>query len=284
MDSQLQNFINEVDDLRDIADEVYAKAIQLGLKLNQYVFVTVRYSRAQQRFSSVGSGKQTIGAEQTITVSMGPPSFYTAGSYWMQALPGDPSFKRFFFTPDGVPQDARWMPINSSFLLFDRQSALNQANFSGSSSAPPPPPPSGGGGDGNKFSSFVNVGATPINRGAPVFTVSNSQVRLCKGDTNGRFVSGIYAGVSPLDPGDTGSFLIDGSLISSSIEWQAVTGMVGGLVRGRKYFLDFDIDGKLTMSLNPAAATQSPSYLVNIGYAVTQTEFKLEIQQPIRVL
>lgn len=139
-----------------------------------------------------------------------------------------------------------------------------------------------GTGPGSTFKMFRNISGLPMPRGTPIFSSTPGDADMAKGDFAGRQVIGLNATPRPLLENFSGDFIIDGSLICTGPEWQAITDMPGGLVRGRKYFLDLMIPGKLRIHVDSVDAPRG-SYLVSVGYAVTSTELKLEIQPSIRL-
>lgn len=158
--------------------------------------------------------------------------------------------------------------------------------YSGDSSIPEAVESSGGGGpptgDGNILRTFRNADSFPFPRGTPIYSPGSGQAFGALGNLSGRLVIGLYAGDADLGPGGSGNFLVEGTLFSSTAEWEAITDMPGGLVRGQKYFLDLLAPGKLRLNV-PLVGAPSPSYQVCVGYALTATEFKLEVQSLIRI-
>lgn len=139
-----------------------------------------------------------------------------------------------------------------------------------------------GTGTGSTFKAFRNISGIPMPRGTPIFSFTPGDADMAMGNFVGRQVIGLNATSGPLGENVIGDFMIDGSLICTGPEWQVLTDMPGGLVRGHKYFLDLVIPGKLRLHVDAFSAPRG-SYLVCVGYAVTATELKLEIQPPIRL-
>ncbi len=139
-----------------------------------------------------------------------------------------------------------------------------------------------GTGPGSTFKAFRNISGVPMPRGTPIFSFTPGDADMAMGNFVGRQVIGLNATSGPLGENVIGDFMIDGSLICTGPEWQVLTDMPGGLVRGHKYFLDLVIPGKLKLQVDTGNAPRG-SYLVCVGYAVTATELKLEIQPPIRL-
>lgn len=115
--------------------------------------------------------------------------------------------------------------------------------------------------------------------GQPVYSVSGTNVDLAQADAQGTIrVAGLVlsAAVSATNSGD---ILIDGVLVATTTQWDAVTGQTGGLTPGANYFLDPANPGKLTTT----APTTVGEFVVRIGYALSATEFEIEIGQPIKL-
>lgn len=142
----------------------------------------------------------------------------------------------------------------------------------------------GGGGSGgvNATISYTNIGLLTWLPGMPVFSPVANQADASQGNIARRGVIGMYAGPDPLLPGAAGLVQVEGEVLLTASAWQLVTGEVGGLVQGAKYFLNFTNPGQL--SRVPDVTTAPPgSYLVAVGYALNATTFKIEIQPGIRV-
>lgn len=141
----------------------------------------------------------------------------------------------------------------------------------------------GGTGDGNITRSFLNVDSITLNPGAPIYSPSaggmagSCGLRLKKG------VIGFVSSTDPVPPGGSGSVLVEGTVSLSTQQWDVVTGTLGGLVRGQKYFLDFTNPGFLKMTPDLSNLPSNFIYLVAVGYALSPLEMKLEIQPAVRV-
>ena len=143
-------------------------------------------------------------------------------------------------------------------------------------------PGGGGGGTYPELDSFQNADSASIIFGAPVYSPTTGQAMLAQGNTAGRKVVGLHADNVPLAPGGSGNFLAEGTLVGTSTQWQAVTGMSGGLVPGARYYLDIFTPGKLYPSFSTAGAPIG-SYIVPVGYALNANEFVFSPQPVIRV-
>lgn len=77
--------------------------------------------------------------------------------------------------------------------------------------------------------------------------------------------------------GNTGNVLADGVLTLTTTQWDAIAGTTGGLTPGANYFLSEATAGNLTET---APAT---GFVVQVGHALSDTEFEIEVQQPIKL-
>lgn len=130
------------------------------------------------------------------------------------------------------------------------------------------------------YKPFTNADTVPLLKGMPVRKVSSTGVAYAQGSTGKYEIVGLAAANIPV--GQQGLIILEGVLAATASEWQLVTGVAGGLnTAGSRYFLNFSTSG-LQYSVNTATAP-SPSYLVAVGYAISGTEFKLEIEDPIQI-
>lgn len=77
--------------------------------------------------------------------------------------------------------------------------------------------------------------------------------------------------------GAAGRAQIGGSMVLTPLEWDAVTGMVGGLAPEQSYFLT------ASGLLSPYPPTSAGDTVVPVGYAVSSTEFVIEVGTPVRL-
>jgi len=134
----------------------------------------------------------------------------------------------------------------------------------------------------NTYYSYQNNTGADMNPGTPVFLSSPTQVLGAIGNLVGRRVIGLYADSSVLPWLGVGNFLVEGSLVLTALQWQQITGDVGGLQPGQRYFLDLHVPGALRSTVTSEGAPAS-SYLVPVGYALSATEFVLDLQPVIRL-
>jgi hypothetical protein len=115
--------------------------------------------------------------------------------------------------------------------------------------------------------------------GQPVYSVSGTNVDLAQANAQGTIrVIGLTlsTAVNAANPGDV---LIDGKLTATTTQWDAVTGQSGGLTPGVNYFLNPANPGQLTVT----APSTVGEFVVRVGYALSATEFEIEIGQPIKL-
>lgn len=145
-------------------------------------------------------------------------------------------------------------------------------------------PGGGGGGSGTdqELDSYQNTDTVTILYGQPVWSPGSGTVQLAQGITAMRKVVGLCADAAGLAVNGSGNFLVNGSLIGTSTQWQAVTGQAGGLVPGARYYLDIYNPGKL-LTIFSTDGAPTGSYLVPVGHAISGTEFVFEPTTPIRV-
>ena len=114
--------------------------------------------------------------------------------------------------------------------------------------------------------------------GQPVYVVGVT-VLLAQANAQAAIrVAGLVLDLS-VDDQDPANILLDGKLTATTGQWDAVTGQTGGLTPGANYFLDPTTPGMLTLT----APTTVGQFVVRVGYAVSATEFEIEIGQPIKL-
>lgn len=144
---------------------------------------------------------------------------------------------------------------------------------------------SGGGtpGDGNITRSYTNNDTFSLLPGAPVFATGVGTMGGASGIQSRRACLGVVASTDTVYPGSSALVLVEGTQVLTTQQWDAVCGTLGGLIRGSKYYLDFTNPGKLKLSPDVNNPPSNLLYLVSIGYALSPTELKLEIQPAIRI-
>ena len=122
-----------------------------------------------------------------------------------------------------------------------------------------------------------NSNGSPIVIGAPVYPDGNGSVDLAQADASGTVeVLGLVQETS-IASAASGYIQTDGVLVASTGQWDAITGLTGGLVVPDVYWLDPSTAGKLT-STAPTSASQ---YVTRVGKALSTTEMEISISQPI---
>lgn len=139
-------------------------------------------------------------------------------------------------------------------------------------------------GDGSATNrSYQNGDTFTMTKGTPVYLTGGTIVRAARGTLGERRVIALFNGDMALPPDGAGLFCVEGSMEATVSEWQAITGEAGGLVPGSRYFLDFEDVGKLYRSpVMPVSGTDT-LYVVAVGYSISTTEMKLEVQPSVRV-
>lgn len=122
-----------------------------------------------------------------------------------------------------------------------------------------------------------NATDTDLMFGQPVYQIDQSNAGLaCANSAETRNVLGLVSDtVIPMHTG-TGNVQTNGALTGTIAQWEAVTGIAGGLTPNKDYFLDI-ITGWLTTS--PSFA--DGNHLCFVGTALSTTEFLIKIQRPI---
>lgn len=125
--------------------------------------------------------------------------------------------------------------------------------------------------------SRVNSNASPIIIGAPVYPDGNGSVDLAQADASGTIeVLGLVQETS-IAAAASGYIITDGVLVASTGQWDAITGLTGGLVANDVYFLDPSTAGLLTST----APTSAGQYVVRVGKGLSTTEMEISISQPV---
>jgi hypothetical protein len=89
-------------------------------------------------------------------------------------------------------------------------------------------------------------------------------------------VIGLVAQTPSIAASGTGAVCVQDVLTLTTTQWDAITGLSGGLVPG-KYYLDPVTSGKMTNT----APTTTGQLVVELGRALSATDFKVEIKASI---
>lgn len=120
-----------------------------------------------------------------------------------------------------------------------------------------------------------NAGAIVI--GQPVYVDAPGGVDLAQADALATSdVLGLVADAT-IASAASGGILTDGRLTATTGEWDAVTGQVGGLTSGSRYYLDETTVGQLTVT----APTVTGDVVAPVGQALSTTEMEINIDHTI---
>lgn len=135
------------------------------------------------------------------------------------------------------------------------------------------------GSSANILVSRSNADIEDLTQGMLVYASPNDPngiLRAQATDPQKKTVVGFIA--DPLIPaGGTGLIQVTGLLAMPYQQWDALTGMVGGLIQGQTYYLDAYRPGCLRFD----PLTVSGQYFCPVGIALSQTEMMIEITRPI---
>jgi hypothetical protein len=126
---------------------------------------------------------------------------------------------------------------------------------------------------------FTNGNAGSIVIGTPVYSSANSTVDKAKADAVGTAnVIGLVFD-SSVAASSSGGVILDGILVATTGQWDAVAGTSGGLTRDTMYYLSAATAGLLTATA-PSAAGQ---FVVCVGIALSTTEMKIDIKPRVKL-
>lgn len=118
---------------------------------------------------------------------------------------------------------------------------------------------------------FTNDNAGTINIGQPVYVKANGNIDLAQADAASTSkVAGLVFD-SSIASAAAGHVQVDGVVVATTGEWDAVTGGSGGLTPGALYFLSAASAGQLTTT---APSSTSQVWRL-VGLALSSTEMKL---------
>lgn len=137
--------------------------------------------------------------------------------------------------------------------------------------------PRDGGTFRTKDVTLENLGASPVVIGAPVCLVDADSFKAARADValSSRVVGLASATIAV---NESGQVVVDGPLEATTAQWDAITGLSGGLTFGTVYYLSLDT-GKLTADV----PTQPGAFLVEIGVARSTTVLQVGIKSPILI-
>lgn len=112
--------------------------------------------------------------------------------------------------------------------------------------------------------------------GEAVFVDGNDSVDLAQADAGGTSdVLGLAA--AGVTAASSGAVILDGVLVGTTGQWDAITGDAGGLTAGAKYYLDPSTPGFITTT-PPVAQGE---YVVELGQALSTTDFEVQVRRRI---
>jgi len=121
-----------------------------------------------------------------------------------------------------------------------------------------------------------NADSDDIIKGELLYAASNSTVAKALADSSTKQKVLGFAKI-PFAVGVIGVVQIADLIEATTDEWDAVTGMVGGLVAGAHYYLDPTTKGRMTTT-PPSTDGQ---YVVRVGWALSSTEFQIDIEPSV---
>jgi hypothetical protein len=124
---------------------------------------------------------------------------------------------------------------------------------------------------------MINGEVVAVPFGTPVYT--NAAGSFKRAQANAKATSKVVglAFDATIANGASGTIGLDGTIVGTVAQWDAVAGTAGGLVFNTTYFLDPATAGKITAT-PPTAVGQCN---VVVGIAISATELELQIEQPI---
>ncbi len=122
----------------------------------------------------------------------------------------------------------------------------------------------------------TNDEAGPLVPGAPVYNDAADGVKNGKADAVGTSQI-IGLALTAIPAAASGSIQTSGPMTLTTAQWDAITGLVGGLTFGVRYYLDPASAGMLT----PTAPTTVGQLVVEVGIAVSTTDMLVAPRTPI---
>lgn len=124
---------------------------------------------------------------------------------------------------------------------------------------------------------FVTSGTDNVYFGMAVYSTSDEGADLACADSNTKkTVLGLVTEDIVLSGGNLGHALSTGKMTGTVQQWERATGMVGGLVPRRDYFLDI-VKGQIT----PFPPSGPGQYLCPIGRALSNRDFLVRIDKTV---
>lgn len=153
---------------------------------------------------------------------------------------------------------------------------LKSADYTGPAGPTGPTGPSGGAG----LLPMINANAGTLVVGTPVYVSAAGHVDKTfagSGSINSALCLGLVADVAGIAPGATGNIQLAGALTLTTAQWDAVTGLVGGLNANVRLWLDPINVGRLVA----AAPAATGNVQTVVGRAASATILDINIAEPI---
>jgi hypothetical protein len=117
---------------------------------------------------------------------------------------------------------------------------------------------------------FTRVFTVTTSPGAPVYSDTNTSVNLAQANSE---VTSDLVGIAKeaVSAGQPGPVCHDGVVNLTTIQWDAITGQVGGLTLASKYFVSNAASG-LMLAQGNLAGIGAGEYVVEVGHAISDTE------------
>ena len=127
--------------------------------------------------------------------------------------------------------------------------------------------------------SLTNDNAGNLVIATPIYSSSAGGMDKAQADTVGtKDVIGLVVDTDTA-PAASGGVQSAGHFEATTTEWDTVTGDVGGLTTGDKYFLDPDTAGLLTLNVS----TTEGDFIAPVGIALSTTELRISINQTVKL-
>jgi hypothetical protein len=138
-----------------------------------------------------------------------------------------------------------------------------------------PPGLDGGSGGSTLLSSYESNHPGPLTRGTPVAKFGGKLYRATCAAPYNEVVGLVYD--DQILQGQVGRVQSGGPLVLTIPEWEAATGIPGGLAAEQTYYLT------PTGGMTPFKPSSSGEFIAPVGYAVSTTEFLIELGSQIRL-
>lgn len=126
--------------------------------------------------------------------------------------------------------------------------------------------------------SKVNGEANPLIKGTPVYLSNSTTVRRARADapTTKNVLGFVYD--NSIAAAGSGNIQTTSIMILTTLEWDAITGSIGGLQPQSDYYLSTATEGKIT-----PVPPGSTGYVCKVGFAISSTEFLIRMEPSIKL-